>query len=60
MTEPRDKKAFKRYASDYVDVRDVAEAVIPSLKIEEAGGERFILDAGECLRVPCITLCNAW
>ena len=34
------------YASEYIDVRDVAEAFVAALKVEAAGNERFIIDAG--------------
>lgn len=34
------------YASEFIDVRDAADAFVAALRTEEAGGERFILDAG--------------
>ncbi|GJE92598.1 NAD(P)-binding protein [Phanerochaete sordida] len=46
MTEPRPKDKVMDYGSDYIDVRDVADAVSASLKSKKAAGERFILDAG--------------
>lgn len=33
---------------NFVDVRDVAEAHLKALEIEEAGGQRFILASGKC------------
>ena len=47
MTEPRDATKLNDYGNDYVDVRDVAEAIVATLQTEKAGGERFILDAGK-------------
>ena len=50
MTKPRDKSqisGFTGFADDFIDVRDVAQAIVLSLKNDKAGGERFILDAGE-------------
>ena len=46
LTVPREDDRINDYASDYVDVRDVADAFVAALKIEAAGNERFILDAG--------------
>ncbi|TBU42030.1 NAD(P)-binding protein [Dichomitus squalens] len=46
LTTPRDGDQVNIYASDYVDVRDVADAFVAALKVEAAGNERFILDAG--------------
>ena len=46
MTEPKDKSEVNNYASDFVDVRDVADAVVRCLNTGAAAGERFILDAG--------------
>ena len=46
LTVPREDDRVNDYASDYVDVRDVADAFVAALKIEAAGNERFILDAG--------------
>lgn len=36
---------FSRFRH-YVDVRDVGEAHVRALEVEEAGGERFLLSAG--------------
>lgn len=47
MTEPRETSRLNDYGSDYVDVRDVCEALVATLQDDKAGGERFILDAGE-------------
>lgn len=47
LTTPRDNSAVNAYASEYIDIRDVADAIVAAMKTEEAGGERFILDAGE-------------
>lgn len=46
MTQPKDKTEVNNYGSDYVDVRDVADAVVATLKTEAASGQRLILDAG--------------
>lgn len=46
LTTEREKGKENEYASEYIDVRDVADAFVAALKIEAAGGERFILDAG--------------
>ncbi|EKM52345.1 uncharacterized protein PHACADRAFT_30874 [Phanerochaete carnosa HHB-10118-sp] len=46
LTAPREAKKVNDYASEYVDVRDVADAFVAALRVEGAGGERFILDAG--------------
>ena len=46
MTQPRDKEEVNNYGSDFVDVRDLASAVVASLQAETAAGQRFILDAG--------------
>lgn len=42
------------YCSEYIDVRDVADAFVAALRIDEAGGERFILDAGNALSFSCV------
>lgn len=44
LTTPRDNSAVNVYASEYIDIRDVADAIVAAMKTEEAGGERFILD----------------
>ena len=49
MTEPRETSKLNEYGSEYIDVRDVAEAIVATLQTEKAGGERFILDAGKCI-----------
>ncbi|OSD00099.1 NAD-P-binding protein [Trametes coccinea BRFM310] len=46
LTTPRDNEKVNEYASDYIDVRDVADAFVAALKVEEAGGKRLLLDAG--------------
>lgn len=46
LTTEREKDKVNDYASEYVDVRDVADAFVAALKTEAAGGERFILDTG--------------
>ena len=46
MTSPRADDKVTDYASDYIDVRDVADAFVASLRVEAAGGERFVLDTG--------------
>ncbi|KZT19607.1 NAD(P)-binding protein [Neolentinus lepideus HHB14362 ss-1] len=46
MTVLKDKSEVNNYGADYVDVRDVAAAIVSSFQTEAAGGERFILDAG--------------
>ncbi|KAI9063794.1 NAD-P-binding protein [Trametes sanguinea] len=46
LTTPRDDNKVNEYASDYIDVRDVADAFVAALKVEEAGGKRLLLDAG--------------
>ncbi|KAH9888576.1 NAD-P-binding protein [Cubamyces lactineus] len=46
LTTPRDDDKVNEYASEYIDVRDVADAFVAALKVEEAGGERLLLDAG--------------
>ncbi|TFK47188.1 D-lactaldehyde dehydrogenase [Heliocybe sulcata] len=43
---PRDISKLNDYVCDFVDVRDVAKAVVLAFKCEAAGGERFILSAG--------------
>ncbi|TFK45972.1 D-lactaldehyde dehydrogenase [Heliocybe sulcata] len=43
---PRDISKLNDYVCDFVDVRDVARAVVLAFKCEAAGGERFILSAG--------------
>lgn len=48
LTTARDQERCNDYASEWTDVRDVADAFVLALKTEEAGGERFILDAGMC------------
>ncbi|KAF9231200.1 hypothetical protein BU15DRAFT_56475, partial [Melanogaster broomeanus] len=40
----------------WIDVRDLAEAHALALETEAAGGERFIVSAGEC--VPCFDAAN--
>lgn len=47
MTEAKDRTELNNYGSDYVDVRDLSKAATVALQIESAGGQRFILDAGE-------------
>jgi hypothetical protein len=47
MTNPADKSQVNSYADDFVDVRDVADAVLASLKADKAGGERFILNSSK-------------
>lgn len=49
LTTTPEKGCEGAYCSEYIDVRDVAAAFVAALKIEEAGGERFILDAGNAL-----------
>ncbi|KAI0372492.1 NAD-P-binding protein [Pilatotrama ljubarskyi] len=46
LTTPRDDDKVNEYGSDWIDVRDVADAFVAALKVEEAGNQRFILDAG--------------
>ncbi|KAI0673122.1 NAD-P-binding protein [Trametes maxima] len=46
LTTPRDDDKVNEYASEYIDIRDVADAFVAVLKAEAAGNERFILDAG--------------
>ncbi|KAK7060961.1 hypothetical protein VNI00_000696 [Paramarasmius palmivorus] len=46
LLTPRDKTKVNDYGSEYTDVRDVADAFVAALQVEEAGGERFIIDAG--------------
>ena len=46
LTTPREDDKVNDYASEYIDVRDVAEAFVAALKVEAAGNERFIIDAG--------------
>ena len=46
LTTDREADKVNDYASEYIDVRDVADAFVASLQTESAGGERFILDAG--------------
>ncbi|TBU37985.1 hypothetical protein BD309DRAFT_972795 [Dichomitus squalens] len=46
LTTPCDDDRVNDDVSDYVDVRDVADAFVAALKVEAAGNERFILDAG--------------
>ena len=46
MTETRENDEFYSYASEYVDVRDLAQATVLALQSNSAGGQRFILDAG--------------
>ena len=46
LTTERKQDEVNGYASEYIDVRDVADAFVKALKSETAGGERFILDAG--------------
>ncbi|KAI0752577.1 NAD-P-binding protein [Daedaleopsis nitida] len=46
LTTSRDGDKVNEYASDFVDVRDVAEAFVAALKVEGAANERFIIDAG--------------
>lgn len=55
LTTPRDDEKINDYASEYIDVRDVADAFVAALKIDAAGNERFILDAGTVLySSPCV------
>ena len=49
LTAPRDDDKVNEYGSDYIDVRDVADAFVAAVRVEEAGNERFILDAGMSL-----------
>ncbi|KAK7060996.1 hypothetical protein VNI00_000731 [Paramarasmius palmivorus] len=42
----RDSSKLSDYCSEYTDVRDIADAFVAALQTEEAGGERFIVDAG--------------
>lgn len=51
LTSPPDKTLLKGYCTDYIDVRDVAQAFVAALKTEAAGGRRFVLDAGEILTI---------
>lgn len=46
LTTPREDDKVNDYASEFVDVRDVADAFVAALKVEEAGGKRLLLDAG--------------
>ncbi|CAL1701408.1 unnamed protein product [Somion occarium] len=46
LTTEREKDKVNDYASEFIDVRDAADAFVAALRTEEAGGERFILDAG--------------
>jgi nucleoside-diphosphate-sugar epimerase len=46
LTTARENSQVNDYASEFVDVRDVADAFVAALKTEGAGGQRFILDAG--------------
>ncbi|KAK7029620.1 hypothetical protein VNI00_014318 [Paramarasmius palmivorus] len=46
LTTPQDDDVLRNYCSEFTDVRDVADAFVAALQIEEAGGERFIIDAG--------------
>ncbi|KAI0651165.1 NAD-P-binding protein [Trametes meyenii] len=52
LTTPRDDDKVNDYASEYIDVRDVADAFVAALQVEAAGNERFILDAGRSYS-PC-------
>jgi nucleoside-diphosphate-sugar epimerase len=53
VAEWYEKVVRQKYAEEsaervgYVDVRDVAEAHVRALEKPEAGGERFIVDAGK-------------
>ncbi|KAJ8469828.1 hypothetical protein ONZ51_g8736 [Trametes cubensis] len=46
LTVPRDNDKVNDYASEYIDVRDVADAFVAALQVEGAGGKRLLLDAG--------------
>ncbi|KAI0634229.1 NAD-P-binding protein [Trametes polyzona] len=46
LTTPRENDKVNEYASEYIDVRDVADAFVAALKVDEAGGKRLLLDAG--------------
>lgn len=46
ITTPRDADKLNGYTSEYIDVRDVADAFVAATRVEAAGGERFVLDAG--------------
>ena len=46
LTTPRENDKVNDYASEYIDVRDVADAFVAALQVEEAAGGRFIIDAG--------------
>ncbi|KAI0325692.1 NAD-P-binding protein [Cubamyces sp. BRFM 1775] len=46
LITPRNNDKVNEYASEYIDVRDVADAFVAALKAEEAGGKRLLLDAG--------------
>ncbi|EIM82500.1 NAD-P-binding protein [Stereum hirsutum FP-91666 SS1] len=45
LTTAPKKDTLTQYAFDYIDVRDMAEAFVNALRVEEAGNERFIVDA---------------
>lgn len=45
-TDPQ-KDTLTQYAFDYIDVRDMAEAFVNALRVQEAGNQRFIVDAGQ-------------
>lgn len=46
LTTPRENDKVNDYASEYIDVRDVADAFVAALQVEAAAGGRFIIDAG--------------
>lgn len=59
LTTAPEKDTLTQYAFDYIDVRDMAEAFVNALRVEEAGNERFIVDAGQSLlRLLAIFCCN--
>ncbi|KAI0072004.1 NAD-P-binding protein [Panus rudis PR-1116 ss-1] len=45
-TAKREPDKVNQYCSDFIDVRDLADACVAALGTEEAGGERFVLGAG--------------
>lgn len=59
LTTVREKGTLMQYAFDYIDVRDMAEAFVAALQVEEAGNERFIVDAGQYFLGPLALLLTA-
>jgi nucleoside-diphosphate-sugar epimerase len=47
LVEGSQSEEFLKHGSCFIDVRNLAEAHVKSLEIEEAGGERIIVSAGK-------------